>query len=55
MAVVVLNSEYLWDDQEVHRRLLADVPEGEGLVILIDHIRGNFPGDDLVEDCRPGR
>ncbi len=41
------------DHQEVHRCLWRDVVEGQYLVVLVNDISRDFPGDDLGEQCIP--
>ena len=33
--------------EKVHGRLRVNVPEGEALVVLVDHVGGNLLADDL--------
>src|SRR3546814_10034104 len=40
----------LGDNQEMHRRLRCDVVKREALVVLVDHIRGDLSGHDLIKD-----
>ena len=40
----------LWQDQSVPGRARHDVEEGEGLVVLVDLVRGEFAAQDLGED-----
>ena len=39
----------LGNDQKVHGRLRGDVMEGHDLIVLVEHLGRNVPGDDLAE------
>lgn len=39
------------DDQDVHRGLGVRITKGHTLVIFVDDIGGNFPGDDPAKNC----
>lgn len=38
------------DDEEMGGRLGADVAEGDALAVLVQDLRGDFPGDDAFEN-----
>jgi|TARA_R100000541_G_scaffold2163_2_gene7645 hypothetical protein len=40
---------FLWNYQEMRRRLGRDVIEGDNLFVFIDLLRGEGPGDDLAK------
>ena len=44
----------LWNDENVDGSLGRDVPEGEGVSILVDDIRWDFAGDDAFEKGHAG-
>ena len=48
--LVELRPALLGDHQRVPRRERADVEEGEDVVVLVDLVAGDLPGEDLVED-----
>ncbi|BCA26655.1 hypothetical protein PtoMrB4_06320 [Metapseudomonas otitidis] len=39
----------LWDDQEVHRRLWADVMERDNVIVFVQRARRDLPSDDFAE------
>ena len=39
----------LGDDQEMHRRLRADVVEGDDLIVFVELARRDLPGGDLAK------
>lgn len=52
--VVQRRDVFLWDDQEMHRRLGSDVPEGDDLIVFIELVGGNVPRHDLAEQTIHG-
>src|SRR5690606_22924640 len=50
LQVVERGDRPLGNEQHVHRRLRVDVAEGQDLLVLVDDVGRNLPGDDLVED-----
>lgn len=38
-------------DEDMHRGLGIDIPEGEDLVVLIDLAAGDLPGDNLAKQA----
>lgn len=43
------------DDQEVHRRLRADIVKRDNFLVFVELARGNFPRHDLAEQTVHGR
>lgn len=49
---IIEGGDYLlWDDQEMYRRLRADIVDCDKLIVLVGNFGGNLPGDNFFEEC----
>src|SRR4029079_13582809 len=48
--VEMRTNDFLWNDEDVRRRLRRDILESQTIVVLINDRRRDFPIDDLLED-----